>query len=62
MDKTNNHTDTPQALADSFAAAVMEKKYGDRWTSCSNVEDDAWMNADYEYLNEKFYETISKIL
>ena len=50
-----------QDLADKFTNEVMAAKYGDRFTQIDNIEDDAEMDADWEILNEKFYNVIENI-
>ena len=50
-----------QDLADKFTSEVLTAKYGERFTSLDDIEDDWEIDYDWEYLNERFYETINKI-
>lgn len=50
-----------QELADKFTNEVLTAKYGERFTSLDDVEDDAEINAEWDFLNEEFYETITKL-
>ena len=50
-----------QDLADKFTNEVLTAKYGERFTSLDDVEDDAEINAEWDFLNEEFYETITKL-
>ena len=51
-----------QDLADKFTNEVLTAKYGERFTSLNNVEDDDEINKIWDYLNEKFYNTILNII
>jgi hypothetical protein len=51
-----------QDLADKFTNEVLTAKYGERFTSLDNVEDDDEINKIWDYLNEKFYNTILNII
>lgn len=51
-----------QDLADKFTNEVLTSKYGERFTSLDDVEDDDEINRIWEYLNEKFYNTILNII
>ena len=50
-----------QDLADKFTNEVLTAKYGERFTSLEDVEEDNEINADWDFLNEQFYEVITKI-
>ena len=51
-----------QDLADKFTNEVLTAKYGERFTSLDNVEDDDEIDKIWDYLNEKFYNTILNII
>ena len=51
-----------QDLADKFTNEVLTAKYGERFTSLDDVEDDEEINRVWDYLNEKFYNTILNII
>jgi len=51
-----------QDLADKFTNEVLTVKYGERFTSLDNVEDDDEIDKIWDYLNEKFYNTILNII
>ena len=51
-----------QDLADKFTNEVLTAKYGERFTSLDNVEDDEEIDKIWDYLNEKFYNTILNII
>lgn len=48
-----------QELADEMTNYTMVKRYGVRFDDCENIEEDPEMNADWEWLNEKFYNTLN---
>ena len=50
-----------QSLADSFTHEVMTVMYGKRFTECSNLEDDAELDACWETLNARFYNAIESV-
>ena len=49
-----------QDLADKFTSEVLTAKYGERFTSLEDVEEDVEIDTEWEYLNENFYETINR--
>lgn len=51
-----------QDLADKFTNEVLTAKYGERFTSLDNVEDDKEIDKIWDYLNENFYNTILNII
>lgn len=51
-----------QDFADKFTNEVLTSKYRERFTSLDDVEDDDEINRIWEYLNEKFYNTILNII
>jgi len=51
-----------QDLADKFTNEVLTAKYGERFTSLDNVEDDEEIDKIWDYLNENFYNTILNII
>lgn len=50
-----------QHLADFLTTAAMASVYGERFLQLEDIEEDAELNAKWEYLNEQFYITIDKV-
>ena len=44
-----------QDLADKLTNEVLTEVYGERFTELDNLEDDAVLDKEWEYFNEKFY-------
>jgi len=50
-----------QDLADKLTSITLTELYGERFTNLEDVEEDEQLNREWEYLNEKFYDTLSNI-
>ena len=50
-----------QNLADKFTNEVLTAKFGDKFTSLEDIEDDEEMNILWDTLNGNFYELINSI-
>lgn len=44
-----------QDLADKLTNEVLTEVYGERFTKLDDLQDDAELDNEWEYLNEKFY-------
>ena len=50
-----------QCLADKFTNEVLTAKFGMRFTSLNDLEDDKELSVLWDILNENFYELINSI-
>lgn len=44
-----------QDLADKLTNEVLTEVYGERFTELDDLQDDAELDIEWEYFNEKFY-------
>ena len=51
-----------QDFADKFTNEIMSAKFGQRFTNLEDVEDDEYLNKVWDYLNERFYETLTNMI
>lgn len=51
-----------QYFADKFTNEIMAAKFGERFTNLEDVEDDEYLNRVWDYLNERFYETLTNMI
>lgn len=54
--------DKLQEMADKFTNEIMAAKFGERFTNLEDVEDDEYLNRVWDYLNERFYETLTNMI
>ena len=47
-----------QELADKFTNEAMTARYGERFTSLEDVEEDEELNRVWDTINEKFYNAL----
>lgn len=51
-----------QDFADKFTNEIMSTKFGQRFTNLEDVENDEYLNKVWDYLNERFYETLTNMI
>ena len=51
-----------QDFADKFTNEVMAAMFGEHFTNLEDVEDNEHLNKVWNYLNERFYETLTNML
>ena len=47
-----------QKIADNLTCEVMERIFGEKFTSCEDITEDDEMNKEWEIINEKIFTSL----